>query len=87
MGGLPPNQTVNGFAVNPENPKIMFAAMRNGLFKSMDAGTSWTRAGNEIRNVAAVTINPKRANEIFVSTVDGTIYVSTDGGMKWNKQR
>ena len=57
MGGLPTSRTVNGFAVNPEDPKIMFVAMRDGLFKSTDAGASWKVVGNELKKVAAVTIN------------------------------
>lgn len=65
----------------------MFAAMRDGLFKSVDAGASWKRVGNELKNATAVAINPKQSNEIFVSTIDGTIYVSVDAGMKWRKQR
>jgi photosystem II stability/assembly factor-like uncharacterized protein len=86
VGGLPTNRTVNGFAVDPENPKIMFVAMRDGLFKSTDAGASWKRVENEIKNVAAVAVNPKKQTEIFVSTTDGTIYLSADRGMKWEKQ-
>ena len=87
MGGLPTNRTVNGFAVSPEDPKIMFVAMRDGLFKSTDAGTSWKSVGSELKNLAAVTINPKKSSEMFLSTVDGTIYVSADAGMKWKKQQ
>ena len=87
MGGLPTNRTVNGFAVNPQDSKIMFAAIRDGLFKSVDAGTSWKRVGNEIKSAAAVAINPKQPNEVFVSTIDGTIYVSADAGTKWKKQQ
>lgn len=87
MGGLPTNRTVNGFAVNPEDSKIMFVAMRDGLFKSTDAGMSWIRVGNELKNLAAVAINPKKPSDVFLSTMDGTIYVSADGGMKWKKQQ
>jgi photosystem II stability/assembly factor-like uncharacterized protein len=64
----------------------MFVAMRDGLFKSTDAGTSWKSTGNELKNLAAVTINPKKPNEMYLSTLDGTIYVSADAGMKWKKQ-
>jgi len=87
VGGLPTNRTVNGFAVNPENSKIMFVAMRDGLFKSTDAGASWKGVGNELKNLAAVTINPKKPNKMYLSTTDGTIYVSADAGMKWKKQQ
>lgn len=86
MGGLPTNRTVNGFAVNPENSKIMFVAMRDGLFKSTDAGASWKSVGNELKNLAAVAFNPKKPSEVFLSTMDGTIYLSTDAGMKWKQQ-
>jgi photosystem II stability/assembly factor-like uncharacterized protein len=87
VGGLPTNRTVNGFAVDPQNPKTMFVAMRDGLFKSTDAGASWKSFGNDLKNLAAVTINPKKPNEIYLSTLGGTIYVSADGGMKWKKQQ
>jgi photosystem II stability/assembly factor-like uncharacterized protein len=78
---------VNGFAVDAENSKTMFVAMRDGLFKSTDAGASWKVVGNEIKNVAAIAINPKKPAEIYLSTMDGTIYVSADAGMKWKKQQ
>jgi photosystem II stability/assembly factor-like uncharacterized protein len=87
VGGLPTNRTVNGFAVNPEDPKIMFVAMRDGLFKSTDAGASWKSVGNGLKNLAAVDINPKKPSDIFLSTMDGTIYVSADAGIKWKKQQ
>jgi photosystem II stability/assembly factor-like uncharacterized protein len=85
VGGLPTNRTVNGFAVNPEDPKIMFVAMRDGLFKSTDAGASWRSGGSELKNLAAVTIHPKKAKEMYLSTADGTIYISADAGLKWNR--
>ena len=87
MGGLPANRTANGFAVDPNNPKIMYVAMRDGIFKSTDAGETWKPVGKELKNLAAVTVNPKKPTEIYVSTIDGTIYVSADAGMKWKKQQ
>lgn len=87
MGGLPTNRTVNGFAVDPENPRVMYVAMRDGLFKSADAGASWKAIGKGLRNLAAVTINPKKPSEMYLSTLDGTIFVSVDAGMKWKKQQ
>jgi len=85
VGGLPTNRTVNGFAGNPEDPKILYAAMRDGLFKSTDAGETWKRTGGELKNLAAVAINPKKPNEVYMATMDGKIYMSADAGMKWKK--
>ena len=87
MGGLPTNKTVNGFAAEPSNPKVMYAAMRDGLFKSADAGETWKRIGNELKNPAAVGINPKNSKEMYVSAVNGTIFMSRDAGMKWRRQQ
>ena len=87
MGGLPTRRTVNGFAVNPENPKVMLAAMRDGLFRSADAGATWKPVGKELRNMVAVAINPKRADEVYAASEGGKLYVSTDGGTTWTEQR
>jgi photosystem II stability/assembly factor-like uncharacterized protein len=77
---------VNGFAVNPENPKVMFAAMRDGLFRSADAGESWKAVGKEPKTMAAVAINPRRTDEVYAASEDGKTYVSTDGGTLWTKR-
>jgi photosystem II stability/assembly factor-like uncharacterized protein len=87
VGGLPTNRTVNGFAVDPANPSIMFVAMRDGLFKSTDAGSSWKLIGNELKNVATVTINLKKTNEIYAGTIEGVIFISADGGTRWQRQQ
>ena len=87
MGGLPTNQTVNGFAVNLESPNVMYAAMRDGLFKSTDAGETWKAVGKELKNMAAVTVSPRKPNEVYASTADGIILKSTDGGMVWKPQQ
>lgn len=86
MGGLPANRTVNGFAVDPENPKLMYVAMRDGLFKSTDGGENWKPLGKELKNLASVTVNPKRPAEVYVATLDGIIFKSTDGGVKWERK-
>lgn len=87
MGGLPTNRTVYGFAVNPENPKVMYAAMREGLFRSADGGEKWTRVGTGLKDVAAVAVNPKRSGEVYAATTNGTIFRSHDGGLRWDASR
>lgn len=86
MGGLPTNRTVNGIAVDPENPGVMYVAMRDGLFKSVDAGETWKPSNRELKNLAAVAVNPKRPGEVYMATVDGVIFKSPDGGMTWKRQ-
>lgn len=86
MGGLPTNRTANGFAVDPENTKVMYVAMRDGLFKCADAGESWKPLGKELKNLSSVVVNPKRPTEVYVATLDGVIFKSADGGEKWERR-
>jgi photosystem II stability/assembly factor-like uncharacterized protein len=84
-GGLPAGKTVNGFAVDPTNPRVMYVAMRDSLFRSVDAGASWTAAGKGLRDMAAVVVNPKRPVEVYAATTDGVLYRSADGGTTWEQ--
>ena len=86
MGGLP-TSTVNGSAVHPTNAQVMYVAMRDGIFRSENAGESWTRAANGPRNVAAVAINAKKPTEVYAVTVDGKLFRSADGGARWAEAR
>ncbi len=86
MGGLPTG-TVNGFAVDPTNPKVMYVALRDGVFRSDNAGKAWTHATGGPTNAATVTVNPKKPLDIYAATVDGKLYRSTDGGRQWSEPR
>lgn len=87
MGGLPTNRTVNGFVVSPTNSGVMYVTTRDGLFQSKDAGESWKSVGAGIRDVVAVTVNPREPGEVYAVSTDGRLYRSADGGMTWANQR
>jgi len=86
VGGLPTSRTANGFAVNPADSTRMYVAMRDGLFTSTDAGASWTLAVKSPKNLAAVTVHPRRSREVYVATAEGMLYRSMDGGTTWERQ-
>jgi photosystem II stability/assembly factor-like uncharacterized protein len=86
VGGLP-TTTVNGFAVHPTNPKVMYVATRPGIFRTDNAGWTWTRATNGPQDVAAVAVNPSNPSEVYAATVDGQVFRSSDGGLRWGEQR
>jgi len=86
MGSLPTNRTVNGFAVSPVDPRVIYFATRDGLFKSPDAGVGLKPIGQGLKNMAAIAVSPKRPEEVYASTTDGVIFKSMDAGVTWSRQ-
>jgi len=86
VGGLPTG-TINGFTVDPTNPRMMYVATREGIFRTDKAGKAWTPAPGGPKNAAAVTVNPKKPQDLYAATADGKLYSSTDGGSQWGEVR
>lgn len=75
---------------NPRNTVIL----GDGLFRTTDAGKTWTRMGlRETKAIASVLIDPRDSNRIivgalgnlFADSADRGVYRSTDGGKTWTK--
>lgn len=67
---------------DPDNSNIIFAATTDGIYRSADAGISWTqvRTGN-FQDIEA----KRQANSnIFYASSDNNIYRSTNDGITWN---
>jgi len=77
-----------GFAIAPSNPKVLYATVDSGdlsgLYRSNDAGESWTRVNGERRlssrgaDFAEVKVDPKNPEVVYVA--DTSFYRSRDGG-------
>ncbi|MEM9057711.1 MAG: YCF48-related protein, partial [Pseudomonadota bacterium] len=97
---------VGAIAVAPSDPNVLFVGMgespfRNiassqgdGVYKSTDAGKSWTRVGFEdLKQTGEIRIHPTDPDTIWVAaqgnayaeTDTGGIYKSTDGGTSWRR--
>src|SRR6476646_6170337 len=66
----------------------------NGMYKSTDAGSTWTHIGlDNTQHIAKVAIDPKNANVVFVAAIgnlytvnpDRGIFKKVDGGRTWTK--
>ncbi|HET9685222.1 MAG TPA: glycosyl hydrolase, partial [Gemmatimonadaceae bacterium] len=89
-----------GVAVSPANPRRVYATMeapdsagvpRGGIFRSDDAGRTWTRTSGDQRwqvrawYYSTITADPQDENTVYVNNL-GT-WKSIDGGKAWTRLR
>lgn len=67
--------------INPLNPSSLIAATNNGMYKTLDGGTTWTM----VYNGSYVDAEYKPGDTTVVYAVsNGSFYKSTDGGLNYN---
>lgn len=83
-------------AIDPSSPNIVYAGTETGVFKSIDAGATWAKAGTTATRITSLAIDTFDTRIIYASTAgahkkdDGYqpskgIYKTTDGGMSWTQ--
>jgi photosystem II stability/assembly factor-like uncharacterized protein len=98
--------SIGALALSPGNPNVVYVGTGeanpssvdtypgNGIWRSTDAGNTWTNLGlSETGHIGKISVNPLNPNTIFVSTlglyrsktIDRGIYRSVDYGATWNK--
>ncbi|MGC2695732.1 MAG: glycosyl hydrolase [Candidatus Angelobacter sp.] len=97
--------SIGAIAVAPSDPNVIYAGTGeacirgdiidgNGMYKSIDAGKTWTYAGlRETRAIGRVAVNPKNPDIAFVAALghpfganpERGIYRTTDGGKNWTR--
>jgi len=100
-----PFLSVGCITFDPKNPNTLWAGtgdpnisgscyIGDGVYKSTDAGTTWTNMGlNDQYTIASIVIDPANSNIIYVASMgqpfvrdnNRGVYKSTDGGVTWNK--
>ncbi len=87
---------VTGFAVDPEDrSKYYVAVASGGVWKTVNAGTTWTPVfdGEGSFSIGAIALDPKNSSTVWVGTGEHNsqrsvaygdgIYKSEDGGKSW----
>src|SRR6201991_344228 len=97
--------SIGDVAVAPSDPNIVYVAsgegiqrpdlsVGKGIFKSTDAGHTWSHLGLEAgQQMGGLAIDPKDPNRVFVAVLghpygpnpERGIYRSTNGGKTWEK--
>ena len=100
-----PIASIGAVAVAPSRPDVVYvgtgeADMRsqisygNGMYKSIDAGKTWSHIGLEpTRQIGKVVVDPRDPNVVFVAALghvysanpDRGVYRTRDGGATWQK--
>jgi photosystem II stability/assembly factor-like uncharacterized protein len=75
---------VNNFAVDPRNPRTIYAATTVGMFKTTDGAMLWEymSVGFESHYIVSVVMDPQNSNILYVGT-SGGVYKSTDEAKNW----
>jgi photosystem II stability/assembly factor-like uncharacterized protein len=100
-----PTQSIGAIAVAPSDPNIIYVSsgeglarpdlsVGDGIYKSTDAGKTWTHLG--LRNgqgIPGLAVDPRAPNHVLAAVLghpygpndERGIYLSTDGGQNWQK--
>ena len=100
-----PIASIGAMAVAPSDPNIVYvgtgeADMReditygNGIYKSTDAGKTWTHIGlTDSQQIGRVLVDPKNPDVVFVAALghafganaERGVFRTTDGGNSWQR--
>jgi photosystem II stability/assembly factor-like uncharacterized protein len=100
-----PTQSIGAIGVAPSNPNIIYVgsgeglqrpdlSVGDGIYKSIDAGRTWTHLGlRNARQIGAVIVDPTNPERVFVAALghpygpneERGVFRSTDGGGSWQK--
>jgi photosystem II stability/assembly factor-like uncharacterized protein len=98
-------QSIGAIAVAPSNPNIIYVgsgeglhrpdlSVGNGIYKSTDAGKTWTHLGlRDGFQIPALAVDPRDPNRVFAAVLghpygpneERGLFLSTDGGQNWQK--
>lgn len=74
---------INELFLHPNNPNIIFAATTMGLYRSENAGNSWSLITSDQDKCYDIAFKPGSSSIAYLSTSD-KFYRSTDGGSSWS---
>ncbi|HSL20497.1 MAG TPA: hypothetical protein VK886_03115 [Vicinamibacterales bacterium] len=102
-----PVASIGDLAIAPSNPNIIYvgtgepnnrqsSSFGNGMYKSTDAGKTFTNIGlTDTQSIARVVVHPRNPDIVYVAAVghlfgpneERGLFKTTDGGKTWTKSK
>ena len=80
-------EALHSLTQSSRNPDMLIAGTNRGIYRSMDAGETWTKLRTEstpgLINVESLAIDPRDPNVVYAGTWY-LPYKTTDGGQTWS---
>lgn len=75
--------------LHPKNPDIIYIATNDYIYKTRDAGRTWTNLsqGMSYSRVIAMALDPGYPATVYAGTKGDAVYKSYDGGQRWISMR
>ena len=85
--GLGDAEGVEALAIDPRRPSTLYAATDEGVYRTVNRGTSWRRAGLVYEWISALALDPTRPTVLYASDQHESRYVfaSKNAGKKWKR--
>ncbi|HXG58857.1 MAG TPA: hypothetical protein VNL91_07525 [Thermoanaerobaculia bacterium] len=85
-----PNQDAYAFAIDPKNPKVIYAGGRGSehqMRRSSDGGMTWKPVGEGLpeTSIKLLAIPRERASTVYVVMGFGQLFKTGDGGDTWTE--
>ncbi len=99
-----PVSCIGSIAVAPSDPNVIYVgsgeanirgnvAVGNGIYKSVDGGTSWSHVWKQEGQIGTVIIHPKNSDIVFAAVLGHAfgpnpqrgVYRTVDGGRTWER--
>jgi photosystem II stability/assembly factor-like uncharacterized protein len=100
-----PTGSIGDVIVSPSNPNVLYVgsgeglqrpdlSVGNGMYKSTDAGKSWSYLGlADVQQIGGLAIDPNNENRLFVAAMghpygpnaERGVFRTLDGGKTWEK--
>ena len=75
------NLTLAGLVASPVDANVLYAATDQGVFRSPDAGISWSCCSESKRTLSVLVLQDGRT--VLAGTADGSVLRSADAGDHW----